>query len=140
MKQERTTGCTNADAVARRRLIVLAVKAEAALPDRGGTCGTRSERRLLHVAASCASRTPASPDDDPRSIAERTRAAHDAAIIAGLRSLAAATLASGRADGGALVCGDDAAAKELALALAGDMVTGRALDAGPLAAPVRSRG
>ena len=31
------------------------------------------------------------------------------------------------------MCGDDAAAKELALALAAKVVAGRALDAGPLA-------
>ncbi|MEN3341941.1 MAG: 8-hydroxy-5-deazaflavin:NADPH oxidoreductase, partial [Actinomycetota bacterium] len=46
--------------------------------------------------------------------------------------LAAASLADGRAEGDALVCGDDAAAKELALGLAAKVVTGRALDAGPL--------
>ena len=33
----------------------------------------------------------------------------------------------------ALICGDDAEAKELALALASKLVAGRALDAGPLA-------
>ena len=40
---------------------------------------------------------------------------------------------AGAANGDALVCGDDPDAKELALALAGKVVTGRALDAGPLA-------
>ena len=41
--------------------------------------------------------------------------------------------AKGKAEGDALVCGDDAAAKALALELAQALVTGRALDAGPLA-------
>jgi predicted dinucleotide-binding enzyme len=36
-------------------------------------------------------------------------------------------------DEDALVCGDDPRAKELALELAGKLVGGRALDAGPLA-------
>ena len=53
-------------------------------------------------------------------------------MVAGLHSLAAASLASGKADGDALVCGDDAAAKELALTLAALIVAGRALGAGPL--------
>jgi predicted dinucleotide-binding enzyme len=54
-------------------------------------------------------------------------------VIAGLHSLAAASLAHGKADGDALVCGDDSDAKELVLAVAAGIVTGRALDAGPLA-------
>ena len=43
------------------------------------------------------------------------------------------TLAAGTVEGDALVCGDDEAAKASALELAGKLVTGRALDAGPLA-------
>ena len=68
-----------------------------------------------------------------RSIAERTQDVLRAPVVAGLHSLAAASLASGKADGDALVCGDDAGAKELALTLASLVVAGRALDAGPLA-------
>ena len=54
-------------------------------------------------------------------------------VAAGLHSLAASSLTEGPAEGDALVCGDDASAKQLALELAGKVVTGRALDAGPLA-------
>jgi 8-hydroxy-5-deazaflavin:NADPH oxidoreductase len=54
-------------------------------------------------------------------------------VVAGLHSLAASTLAKGRSEGDALVCGDDENAKALALELAQSLVTGRALDAGPLA-------
>ena len=43
------------------------------------------------------------------------------------------TLAAGKAEGDALVCGDDESAKAAALELAATLVTGRALDAGPLA-------
>jgi 8-hydroxy-5-deazaflavin:NADPH oxidoreductase len=73
------------------------------------------------------------PGEHARSIAERTQELLRAPVVAGLHSLAASSLASGKAEGDALVCGDDAAAKELALTLAASVVTGRALDAGPLA-------
>jgi predicted dinucleotide-binding enzyme len=73
------------------------------------------------------------PGEDARSIAERTQDALRAPVVAGLHSLAAASLAHGTAEGDALVCGDDGDAKALVLELAGAVVTGRALDAGPLA-------
>jgi predicted dinucleotide-binding enzyme len=73
------------------------------------------------------------PSDHDRSIAERTQELLDAPVVAGLHSLAASSLAQGKADGDALVCGDDTVAKELALELAAKLVVGRALDAGPLA-------
>ena len=57
----------------------------------------------------------------------------NAPVVAGLHSLAASTLAAGKAEGDALVCGDDETAKASALELAATLVTGRALDAGPLA-------
>ena len=55
--------------------------------------------------------------------------------MAGLHSLAAANLAAEGAalDEDTLVCGDDPDAKELALAVAAKLVSGRAVDAGPLA-------
>jgi len=72
------------------------------------------------------------PTADDRSIAERTQDQLRAPVAAGLHSLAAASLASGKADGDALVCGDDPLAKDLALELASKVVSGRALDVGPL--------
>jgi predicted dinucleotide-binding enzyme len=55
-------------------------------------------------------------------------------VAAGLHSLAASNLGGDEPpEQDALVCGDDATAKELALELAGKVVSGRALDAGPLA-------
>ena len=55
-------------------------------------------------------------------------------MVAGLHSLAASTLAGEEPpDEDAFVCGDDQDAKALALELASSLVTGRALDAGPLA-------
>ena len=73
------------------------------------------------------------PGDDPLSLAERTQALLRGPVVAGLHSLAAKSLASGKAEGDALVCGDEEAAKASALELAAHLVTGRALDAGPLA-------
>jgi 8-hydroxy-5-deazaflavin:NADPH oxidoreductase len=72
------------------------------------------------------------PDPDARSLAERIQDIVDAPVVAGLHSIAAANLEE-EPDEDALVCGDDPVAKALALELAGKLVAGRALDAGPLA-------
>jgi len=73
------------------------------------------------------------PDPDALSLAERVQAIVDAPVAAGLHSIAASNLGSEPPDEDVLVCGDDAAAKELALGFCGRLVAGRALDAGPLA-------
>jgi len=78
-------------------------------------------------------RGAAFPNDDVLSLAERTQQLLQAPVVAGLHSLAAAELAAGKAEGDALVCGDDDDAKVAALELAATLVTGRAFDAGPLA-------
>ena len=56
-----------------------------------------------------------------------------APVVAGLHSIAAANLDAAPPEEDALVCGDDADAKELALQFASKLVAGRPLDAGPLA-------
>jgi hypothetical protein len=73
------------------------------------------------------------PDPEARSLAERVQDVVRAPVVAGLHSIAAANLDAGPPGEDALVCGDDPRAKELALELAGKLVAGRALDAGPLA-------
>jgi predicted dinucleotide-binding enzyme len=73
------------------------------------------------------------PDPDALSLAERVQAVVDAPVVAGLHSIAAANLGDEAPDEDALVCGDDAEAKAKAIELAGRLVAGRALDAGPLA-------
>ncbi len=74
------------------------------------------------------------PSPDARSLAERIQDVVQGPVVAGLHSLAATNLGAEEApEEDALVCGDDAAAKELALELAGRLVRGRAVDAGPLA-------
>jgi len=113
---------------------VLAVKAETALATAEYLVDSIGETPVLSVASELRfTKGGVLPGDDALSIAERTQEVLRAPVVAGLHSLAAASLAHGKADGDALVCGDDLAAKELVLDLAGAVVTGRALDAGPLA-------
>jgi 8-hydroxy-5-deazaflavin:NADPH oxidoreductase len=127
-------GAANADAVREAAIVVLAVKAEAALATAAGLREAIGATPVLSVASELRfTKSGVYPSDDARSIAERTQELLEAPVCAGLHSLAAASLAHGRADGDALVCGDDADAKEVALALAAKVVTGRSLDAGPLA-------
>ena len=127
-------GAANEDAVSGADIVVLAVKADAALASAAGLRGAIGTIPVLSVASELRfTKGGVFPTEDALSIAERTQEALDAPVCAGLHSLAAASLAGGRADGDALVCGDDSEAKELALALAAHVVNGRALDAGPLA-------
>ena len=128
------TGAANEDAVAGADLVVLAVKAEAALPTAAALAAAIGGTPVLSVASELRfTKEGCYPTVESESIAERTQALLHGPVVAGLHSLAASTLADGKADGDALVCGDDTAAKELALALAANVVTGSALDAGPLA-------
>jgi len=127
-------GASNAAAVARVDLVVLAVKADAALLTAAELADALGQTPVLSVASELRfTGGRAYPSDELRSLAERTQELLRGPVAAGLHSLAAASLAGGRSDGDALVCGDDAHAKELALELAAKVVTGRALDAGPLA-------
>lgn len=128
------SGATNAEAVDGADLVVLAVKAEAALGTASELVDAIGGTPVLSVASALRfTKAGVFPGDDELSLAERTQTLLNAPVVAGLHSLAASTLAGGKADGDALVCGDDADAKQLALELAALVVTGRALDAGPLA-------
>ena len=127
------SGATNVDAVHGADLVVLAVKAEAALGTATELAGAIAVPVLSVASELRFTKAGVFPGDDERSLAERTQELLSVPVVAGLHSLAAATLAGGKADGDALVCGDDADAKQLALELASLVVTGRALDAGPLA-------
>lgn len=127
-------GAANDDAVRGVDLVVLAVKSDAAV---------ETARELRAAIGSTPVLSPCAelvfgpggvrPTPAATSIAERIQAELDAPVAAGLHSLAASNLAEAPADEDALVCGDDAAAKELALELAGRLVSGRAVDCGPLA-------
>jgi NADPH-dependent F420 reductase len=126
-------GAANEDAVRGADLVVLAVKSDAALPTAESLAVAIGDTPVLSVASELRfTKQGVLPTADERSIAERTQELLRAPVAAGLHSLAAASLAHGKADGDALVCGDDERAKELALELAAKVVSGRALDAGPL--------
>jgi NADPH-dependent F420 reductase len=127
-------GAANEDAVRGVELVVLAVKAEAALPTAAALVDAIGETPVLSVASELHfTKQGALPVEGTASIAERTQAILRGPVAAGLHSLAAASLAKGPAEGDALICGDDPATNELALRLAAKVVNGRALDAGPLA-------
>jgi NADPH-dependent F420 reductase len=127
-------GAANEHAVRGVDLVVLATKAEAALPTAAALAAAIGETPVLSVASELRfAKRGVFPGDDPLSIAERAQALLRAPVAAGLHSLAAASLARGPARGEALVCGDADEAKGLALELAAKVVSGRALDAGPLA-------
>src|SRR5205085_12349958 len=66
--------------------------------------------------------------------AEGIAEANEAPVASGVQSVSAIDLAANELpDQDALICGDDPRAKEPALELAGKLVGGRALGAGPLA-------
>jgi 8-hydroxy-5-deazaflavin:NADPH oxidoreductase len=126
-------GATNADAVRDADLAVLAVKADAAIPTAEEIAVALGETPILSVASALQfSKDGVRPDPDARSVAERVADVVSGPVAAGLHTLAAANLAEEPPEEDALVCGDERA-KELALELAARVVSGRALDAGPLA-------
>jgi NADPH-dependent F420 reductase len=127
-------GAANADAVRGADLAVLAVKADAALATAEEIADALGSTPLLSVASALQfSPDGVCPDPDRLSIAERVADVVSAPVAAGLHTLAASNLAKDPPEEDALVCGDDADAKALALELVGRVVRGRALDAGPLA-------
>ena len=131
----RITGATNENAVAGADLVVLAVKADAALETAAAIARALGSTPLLSVASAIEFRKGSgmAPDPEALSLAERVQAVVAAPVAAGLHSIAAANLEADPPDEDALICGDDARAKELAILFAGQLVGGRALDAGPLA-------
>lgn len=128
------SGAANEDAVRGADLVVLAVKAEAALATAEELAGAIGETPTLSVASELRfAKDGVRPSPEPRSLAERVADRLQAPVVAGLHSLAAATLGGDEPpDEDALVCGDDAGAKALALELATKVCAGRAVDAGPL--------
>jgi NADPH-dependent F420 reductase len=127
-------GATNAEAPTGADLVVLSVGARAALDTAVELADVIGETPVLSVCSELHLRKRVAwPGDGPLSLAERMQEVLRAPVVAGLHSLAAPSLRAGKADGDALVCGDDEAAKASALELAAKLVTGRALDAGPLA-------
>jgi NADPH-dependent F420 reductase len=128
------SGATNEEAVSGADFVVLAVKADAALDTVTALAAAIGRTPTLSVASELVfAKSGVRPRASEQSLAEELAQILEGPVVAGLHSLAASTLAKGPADGDALVCGDDGEAKRLALELAEKVVTGRALDAGPLA-------
>jgi NADPH-dependent F420 reductase len=128
-------GASNEDAARAADLVVVATKAEAAIETAGALRAAIGGTPVLSVASELRfTKAGVLPTEEPTSCAERMQAVLDGPVVAGLHSLAAATLGGDEApDEDALVCGDDPDAKALALELAERVTTGRAVDAGPLA-------
>jgi len=127
-------GASNEDAVRGVDLVLLAVKSEAAIDTARELRAAIGTTPVLSVCAELSFGSGGvKPTPEATSIAERIQAELDAAVVAGLHSLAAASLADEPPDEDALVCGDDAEAKAMALGLAARLVSGNAVDAGPLA-------
>jgi NADPH-dependent F420 reductase len=126
------SGAANEDAVRGVDIVVLAVKSDAATETARSLRGAIGSTPTLSVASELRFSKSGCRPRDGRSLAEETAELLDAPVVAGLHSLAASSLAEGPAEGDALVCGDDEEAKRLALELASKVVTGRALDAGPI--------
>ena len=135
-EKARAIGCAgelNSNSIEGADLVVLATEASAAIAS-AQQLQTLVRSPLMSVASrlefgSGGARPPA----EDRSVAESVSDVVDVPVVAGLHSLAARTLARGRPDEDAFVCGDDAEAKALGLELAAKVVAGRALDVGPLA-------
>jgi NADPH-dependent F420 reductase len=128
-------GRTNADAAGDCEIAVLAVNASAALDTARDLGEAIASTPLLCVAAELIfSKEGVKPTPEALSLAERVQAVVPGPVVAGLHSLAARNLGGDDAPAeDTLVCGDDPDAKALALELAGRLVDGRAVDAGPLA-------
>jgi hypothetical protein len=127
-------GATNAEAARAADLVLLAVKADAAVETARELRDAIGATPVLSVASELTfGPEGVKPTPEPTSVAERVQAELEAPVVAGLHSLAAANLAQAAPDEDALVCGDDEAAKKLALDVAGRLCAGRAIDAGPLA-------
>jgi NADPH-dependent F420 reductase len=118
-------GAANEEAVRGVDIVVLATKADGALATATALVEAIATTPVLSVASDLRS-------TDALSLAQRMQDLLRGPVVAGLHSLAAGKLAHARPDEDAFVCGDDEEAKSLALELAAKVVSGRALDAGPL--------
>lgn len=128
-------GAENEEAAAGAGLVVLAVRSNAALETARALAPVLGTTPLLCVASDLTfTDEGVLPGRASHSLAEEIQGIVDAPVAAGLQSLAAAHLMDPNApEEDVLVCGDDEHAKQLSLELAGRLIRGRAIDAGPLA-------
>ena len=128
-------GGANADVVRTADLVVLPTRSNAALATAQELAEAIGTTPILCVASDLRfAENGVLPGTEGRSLAEQIADVVSAPLAAGLQSVSAVEL-TGREppDQDALICGDDPAAKDLALELAAQIVAGRAIDAGPLA-------
>jgi NADPH-dependent F420 reductase len=128
-------GGSNEEIVEGADLVVLAVKSNAAIDTARELNEAIGATPVLCVASDLLfTENGIVPAREARSLAEELAETIEAPVASGLQSLSAIDLAANELpDQDALICGDDPRAKELALELAGKLIGGRALDAGPLA-------
>jgi NADPH-dependent F420 reductase len=128
-------GAANDEAVEGADLVVLAVRSNAALETARALATVLGTTPLLCVASDLTfTDNGVLPGRQTYSLAEHIDRIVEGPVAAGLQSLAAAHLAQAEPpEEDVLVCGDDPRAKEPSLELAGRLVRGRAIDAGPLA-------
>jgi NADPH-dependent F420 reductase len=128
-------GVSNEDSVKGADLVVLAVRSNAAIETARSLAPVIGETPLLCVASDLTfTDNGVLPGRQTYSLAEHVDKIVDGPVAAGLQTLAAAHLSQAEPpDEDVLVCGDDPRAKDPSLELAGRLVTGRAIDAGPLA-------
>jgi 8-hydroxy-5-deazaflavin:NADPH oxidoreductase len=128
-------GAVNEDAVQGVDLAVLAVRSNAALETARALAPALGMTPLLSVASDLTfTDRGVLPGRQTYSLAEHVDRIVDGPVAAGLHSLAAVHLTQLEPpEEDVLVCGDDPRAKEPSLELAGRLIRGRAVDAGPLA-------
>jgi NADPH-dependent F420 reductase len=128
-------GAVNEDAVQAVDMAVLAVRSNAALETARALAPALGMTPLLSVASDLTfTDRGVLPGRQTYSLAEHVDRIVDGPVAAGLQSLAAVHLTQLEPpEEDVLVCGDDPRAKEPSLELAGRLIRGRAVDAGPLA-------
>jgi len=128
-------GGSNEEIVKGADLVILAVKSNAAIDTARELKEAIGATPVLCVASDVLfTDRGILPARAERSLAEELAETIEAPVASGLQSVSAVDLAGNELpDQDALICGDDPRAKEPALELAGRLVGGRALDAGPLA-------
>jgi hypothetical protein len=128
-------GGANEEVVRGADLVVLATKSNAALDTARSLVDAIGETPVLCVASDLEfTDAGVLPARQERSLAEELADIVRGPVASGLQTLSAIHLSVAEPpDQDALICGDDPAAKKLALELAAPLVAGRALDVGPLA-------
>ena len=128
-------GGSNDEVVQGVDLVVLATKSNAALETGSSLRDQIGETPVLCVASDLRfTDNGIVPGLEEGSLAETLAELLRAPVASGLQTVSSVDLSGAEPpDQDAFVCGDDQATKELALDLAGRLVAGRAIDAGPLA-------